>query len=342
MHPITETERLLIREVHPDDTPALFDIYRRPEVNIYRTRKTLTQPEESAALIKECRFNYDAYGYGRWVIVRKSDNTIIGMCGLRYRPAYDHTDIGYNLVPEAWGQGYGTEAAAACLDYGFQKLGLPVIYARAMSGNVASVRIFRKCGMEHDACSEVVSGCDVTYFKKNPDAEQVQHEKIILETERLLLRELLPRDARTQFALNEDHEVVKYTGDGPFENPEAAYSFFKDYGDRYKKYGYARWLVADKTNKEIFGWCGLKFNPEDGETDLGFRFHRRHWNKGYASESSFAVMKWGKETAGLKRIIGRARVENHASLHVLEKCGLVFEKEFMEDGEHYLQLAWNA
>lgn len=342
MHRITETERLLIREVHPDDAPALFEIYRRPEVNTYRTRKTFTQTADAAALIGECRHNYDAYGYGRWVLVRKNDNTIIGMCGLRYRAAFDHTDIGYNLVPEAWGQGYGTEAATACLEYGFRELGLPVIYARAMSGNVASVRIFQKCGMEHDACSEVVAGCDVTYFKKNPYPDRMQYENIKLETERLLLCEMRPRHSRTQFALNEDPEVVKYTGDGPFENPAAARAFFEHYGDNYKKYGYARWLVLDKTNKEILGWCGLKFHPEDGETDLGFRFHRRHWNKGYATESALAVMQWGKETAGLKRIIGNARVENQFSVRVLEKCGLVLEKEYEDEGERWLRLAWTC
>lgn len=341
MFTITETERLLLREVHPDDANAFFEIYRRPEVNRYRVRKTMTHIDDASAVIEENLTAYAAYGYGRWAIVRKSDNTIIGMCGLRYREKLKHTDIGYNLVPEAWGQGYGTEAASACFEYGFRELGLPIIYAKAMSGNHASIRIFEKCGMEKDGCWEPDGVCDVSYLKRNPYPEFIRHEKVILETERLLLREILPRDARTQFALNEDPEVVKYTGDGPFENPAAAADFFRNYGERYAKYGYARWLVVDKSNNETLGWCGLKFNPEDGETDLGFRFFRKHWSKGYASESALAVMRWGIEKQGLKRIIGSARVENDASIHVLKKCGLVFEKEFTEDGERYLRLAWN-
>lgn len=80
------------------------------------------------------------------------------------------------------------------------------------------------------------------------------------------------------------------------------------------------------------GWCGLKLSKETLETDIGFRFFEHHWNKGYATESASACLDYGFEKLGLKSIVGRAMADNISSVKVLEKLGLVFEKEFDFDG----------
>ena len=154
----------------------------------------------------------------------------------------------------------------------------------------------------------------------------------ILETERLYLREITIEDAENAYLLNLDPEVVKYTSDEPFENVECARTFLKNY-DHYKKYGFGRWAVINKTDNEFLGWCGLKYTEELDEFDIGFRFFKKHWNKGYATESAKACLELGFKKFEMPKIVGRAMKENFGSIKVLEKIGLKYYKPFDFDGE---------
>jgi Acetyltransferases, including N-acetylases of ribosomal proteins len=148
--------------------------------------------------------------------------------------------------------------------------------------------------------------------------------KVVLETERLRLREFTPKDAQSMFDLNADPEVIKYTGDLPFESVEQAKAFLQNYND-YQENGFGRWAMITKTENEFIGWCGLKLNEEE-LIDLGFRVFRKHWNKGYASEAAKACIQYGFETLGFDQIIGRVLSENAASIKVLEKLGMQYWK----------------
>ena len=154
--------------------------------------------------------------------------------------------------------------------------------------------------------------------------------KIILETERLYLREFIDTDGFHFYHLNNDEEVMKYTGNVPFGNVEKANSFIRNYND-YEKNGFGRWAVCLQDTNEFLGWCGLKLENEKNEVDLGFRFYREHWNKGYATESAKACVKLGFEKLELLKIVGRAYIENKASIEVLKKCNFKFKKNFMYD-----------
>jgi ribosomal-protein-alanine N-acetyltransferase len=153
----------------------------------------------------------------------------------------------------------------------------------------------------------------------------------ILETNRLRLRELTLSDAQNFFQLNLDPDVLRYTGDVAFENTKASETFLRNYAD-YQTNGYGRWAVIDKSSGEFLGWCGLKFTPAKNETDIGFRFFKKHWNKGYASESAKACLDYGFSKLQLQTIIARAMIENKASVKVLEKIGMSYEKPFDFDG----------
>ncbi len=155
--------------------------------------------------------------------------------------------------------------------------------------------------------------------------------KVIIETPRLLLYEMAVEDAENFFALNNDPKVMQYTGEGAFENVEAARQLVRNY-TQYKKYGYGRWTVRLKETNEFLGWCGLKFNEDIEEVDIGYRLLKKHWNKGYATEASQASLDFGFEKFGIKRIIGRADKRNAASIRVFEKLGLQFEAYYFEDG----------
>ncbi|MGU3373586.1 GNAT family N-acetyltransferase [Chryseobacterium sp. M5A1_1a] len=155
--------------------------------------------------------------------------------------------------------------------------------------------------------------------------------KKILETDRFLLRELTVDDAMSFYELNENPKVIQYTGDRSFESVEEAMTFLQNYKD-YEENGYGRWAVIDKSNNEFMGWCGLKYDSSKNETDLGFRFFEKFWNRGMATECAIACLKYGLDQLKLKKIVGRAMSENIASIKVLQKLGFTFDKEFDFDG----------
>lgn len=107
----------------------------------------------------------------------------------------------------------------------------------------------------------------------------------MIETKRLILRELNPTDASDFYKLNLNQNVIQHTGDSSFKNIDEAHDFLQNYSD-YKKNGYGRWAVVTKENQQFIGWCGLKLT--NNETDIGFRFFEEEWNKGYATESAKA------------------------------------------------------
>ena len=163
----------------------------------------------------------------------------------------------------------------------------------------------------------------------------------ILETSRLLLREMTTDDAENAYILNSDPEVLRYTGDDPFESVEEAREFLANY-ESYKKYGFGRWAVILKETGEYLGWCGLKYTPELDECDIGYRFMKKFWGCGYATEAAEACLELGFGKFGMKTIVGRAMPENGASVRILEKIGLTYlENRITEGTEEVIYMKHN-
>ena len=148
-------------------------------------------------------------------------------------------------------------------------------------------------------------------------------EMIILpDSERLQFRRFTMNDAPLIFDLNSDPEVTMFTHD-PITKPEEANRILRDVIiPQYEQYGYGRWAVHAKEDGRFIGYCGLKYRKERAETDLGYRFLRSEWGKGYATEAALACIRTAFEQLHLDRIVARADVRNTPSLNVLEKCGL--------------------
>lgn len=153
----------------------------------------------------------------------------------------------------------------------------------------------------------------------------------ILETERTIMRKLTKEDAMDFYSLNLDEEVLKYTGDKPFENLQASIDFLTHY-DQYEKYGVGRLAVIDKATTKFIGWCGLKYSQDKNEYDIGFRFFKSFWNQGYATETSKKCLDFGFNELGIEKIVGRAMKENIGSIKVLEKIGMTFKENFDFEG----------
>jgi RimJ/RimL family protein N-acetyltransferase len=108
------------------------------------------KPFESVQEAKQFLENYNSYkiyGFGRWAVIEKGSDKFLGWCGLKYTPELDEYDIGFRLFKEFWNKGIGSEAAKACIDFGFSKFGLKRIVGRAMSENIGSIRVLEKIGL---------------------------------------------------------------------------------------------------------------------------------------------------------------------------------------------------
>ena len=146
----------------------------------------------------------------------------------------------------------------------------------------------------------------------------------MLETDRLILRPGTLADVSNLFILNSDPEVVRYTGDKSFNNIQEAEQVVRErLIPQFEQYKMSRFTVLLKDGTYI-GWCGLKYFPETDEVDLGYRFMKKFWGQGYATESSEIMLKYGFETLGLKRIIAKAMPDNIGSIKVIQKLGMTF------------------
>lgn len=155
--------------------------------------------------------------------------------------------------------------------------------------------------------------------------------RIIFETPRLILRRFTAEDAELIFKLNSDPEVIKYVHERPLETEEDARNIIVNIIlPQYEK-NLGRWAMHTKADNEFIGWCGLKFLAEKNEIDLGYRLFKRLWGNGYATEAATHTLEYAFNTLQLPLIHGKAHVENIASLKVLEKIGMKFIRDEVED-----------
>lgn len=149
----------------------------------------------------------------------------------------------------------------------------------------------------------------------------------ILETERLVLREIAATDDAFILDLLNQPSFIKYIGDRNVRDPEQARDFIETrYRKSYADNGYGLYAVELKETGEPIGMCG--FVKRDGlpDADIGFAFLPQFEKKGYALESADAVMKYGRENLGLKRVLAITSQNNESSMKLLGKLGFKFDK----------------
>ena len=148
MTPFLATPRLSLREFRVDDADDLYRLHRDPRVMRYIGNGSVGTRESVATTLERAARQYRNYpGLGIWPATERESGEFIGWFCLKYVPQTVEIELGYRLLPEAWGYGYATEGASALLDYGFEVLGLFRIIGLTHPGNTASQRVLRKAGM---------------------------------------------------------------------------------------------------------------------------------------------------------------------------------------------------
>lgn len=150
----------------------------------------------------------------------------------------------------------------------------------------------------------------------------------ILETERLIVREIVESDDEFILDLMNQPSFIKYIGDRNVRNAEQAREFIENrFRKSYTENGFGLYLVKlkDDNKKLSIGISGFVKRDTLPDADLGFAFLPPFEQKGYAIESAIALMKYGRETLKLNRVLAITTQNNHSSVKLLGKLGFEFD-----------------
>ncbi|WP_329123290.1 GNAT family N-acetyltransferase [Streptomyces sp. NBC_01465] len=153
--PELRTDRLLLRQWQDSDLEPWAAMNADPEVR--RHLGALLTREESDAGVALMRAEFGERGFGWWALEVRESGEFVGRAGLDVVMEglpYTGVDVGWRLTRSAWGNGYATEAARACLDFGFGTLGLREIVASTTVHNLRSQAVMRRLGMTRDPADD--------------------------------------------------------------------------------------------------------------------------------------------------------------------------------------------
>ncbi|HJR05704.1 MAG TPA: GNAT family N-acetyltransferase [Pyrinomonadaceae bacterium] len=158
-----ETARLRLRMFAPEDAAELSLITSDPDVMEYIGDGVPLTTDATTTNLASIIEIFKKRGFGRWALVHKELNKLIGYCGLSYNNAQVGVEVAYLLAKPYWGQGLATEAACACLRYGFEALQLDTIGGVTRPGNDKSRRVLERLGMKL-VCHAVYHGYDCVHY----------------------------------------------------------------------------------------------------------------------------------------------------------------------------------
>jgi len=169
---ILETPRLRLRWFVPADADFLRALLNDPGwlANIGE-RNVRTRRQARAWIATRHTATYGRLGFGFWGVERKSDGVLMGMCGLIKRDTLMEADVGYALMPAFRGQGYAREAAAACVRYALDVLGLPEVWGITGPDNAPSAGVLQQIGMRDAGITRLVGNDYDTWVFKSPRIE---------------------------------------------------------------------------------------------------------------------------------------------------------------------------
>jgi RimJ/RimL family protein N-acetyltransferase len=137
-------------------------------------------------------------------------------------------------------------------------------------------------------------------------------------------------------ALLNDPSWLRFIGDRGVRTLEDARKYILDGPvDSYERVGFGMYLVERKETGEPVGICGLVKRDALDDVDIGYAFLPGFRRRGYAIEAASAVLRYGRDVVGLRRVVAITDPENEASIRVLEKLGMRYEKKvrLSKDGE---------
>lgn len=169
MKVLIQTSRLILQPWVIGDAESLFKLCSHPEV-----MQHIGNGQPFQNLIEAQQFLEWAVGYQienrfcRWKVIEKTSKKIIGSCGFARLESIDEIELGYLFARESWGKGYASEAAKACLKYGFEQLGFIKVVALTDPRHIASQRVVEKAGFISKGIKQIDGIDNMIYEIINP------------------------------------------------------------------------------------------------------------------------------------------------------------------------------
>ena len=170
MKEILETSRLILRTWALEDAPKLFEICSDAEVMKYLgTGKPYETIEQADDFLHWAVKYQKENGFCRLAVLKKETDEIVGSCGFARPHGTEEIELGYLLARKVWGEGLATEAATACLKYGFEELKFKEVIAMTDLENVASQKVLEKIGFVKRGVESFNNEETLVYLVKNPN-----------------------------------------------------------------------------------------------------------------------------------------------------------------------------
>ena len=154
---------------------------------------------------------------------------------------------------------------------------------------------------------------------------------ICFETDRLQVRHLKPNDLDGLAALCADAVAMQYMGDGEILSREVCAQWIDTCQEKYEKRGYGTSGVYEKESGAFVGFCGVVRTPDNDFDEIIYALNQEYWGKGYATEVAQAMLTYVFEVSTLDRIYATISPHNTASLKIMPKLNMTFEKDEHED-----------
>ena len=162
---ILETERLTLREFNTTDADFILLLLNTPTWLKFIGDKNVHSSEDAEHyLINGPLKSYRENGFGLWLVLLKDSSISIGMCGLVQRDYLQDVDIGFALMPEYEGKGYGFEMANATMIHSRKNLQIKSVVAITDANNSSSIKLLNKLGLHYEKPVKSAEGDEVLLF----------------------------------------------------------------------------------------------------------------------------------------------------------------------------------
>lgn len=169
--------------------------------------------------------------------------------------------------------------------------------------------------------------------------KSINGSRIILQTERLVLREFTLDDVAFVVRLLNQPSFLRYIGDRGVRTLEDAQVYIEQGPLKsYVEHGFGLYVVALESDAQPVGMCGIMRKPWLDAPDIAYAFLPEHEGNGYASEAAGAILDHARRALGLDVIVGVVTPENAGSIRVLQKLGFTHESRIVDPrNEHELE-----
>jgi RimJ/RimL family protein N-acetyltransferase len=165
--PTLTTERLLLRPFRSDDFEAYAAMNADPQVMQY-----IDDVQDRAAAFRSLCANMGHWhlrGYGPWAVEERATGRFVGRAGLLRWEPWTEMEVGYALIPSAWGKGYASEAAARSLRYAHEVVHARGVVSRILPDNAASIRVAERLGARYAGDVQLKGKAISVYAYVDPD-----------------------------------------------------------------------------------------------------------------------------------------------------------------------------